>query len=518
MNNIVNTLKKFRFHGAETINLAGALAWNKSDRELAHQLLMTGSFGNTYYATAEANLSLAMSTFHKVALEDPTWFAGALVEARNDGFMRTMPIIGLIILRKYAPDIFKEAFSMIIHTGGDLEDFLTFTRAMGMGFGRAVKSAIKEWIKHNTNEYYAVKYRRQIADAIRITHFEENNPIYDYVVAYRKHIPEEKLIAAYKQYPQISATELVKNLLKEKQYDKASDIIVRYRLDPATIIGSGVPDDPAIWQALMKVMGTGMLIGYLSKLIRTGAINENTLPWLKDRLTAKALYKAKTFPHRIITTALALKNPNHYNFYMYTQDTPDTGITTEVINILKAILPEIGKLMQNTSWNGRWIVAPDISGSMTAPIGSNIPSYIAGAMAGMIRSIVPSAKIVPWDTEVYEDMVTLKDTPFDVAEKIVTASGGGTFMEEPVRYMIHRKIRADYIVFITDSMEWGEGWLGYWIKYKKIFSNAKAILIRVDPYETNPFPEEAKKQHDIYQIYGWSPTVLKWIETYVLAA
>ena len=509
-----------------TYNYEGHIAWQKPLKELTQALLMTGSFGNTFYVDQTANLKLAIEVFNKAAQQHPKWFKDTIVYARNEGFMKSMPILALAILRQYNTETFHEIFDKVILTGKDLDTFMSMNRALGLGFGRSTKRAIEKWISTHTTEYYAIKYRRQIADAIRLTHYKSDDPIYHYVVAYRKKVDTNKLVQAY-TYKQIAATEAVRRLIDSKMWDAAAKLIEGYRLDPATVIGMGTPkkDENGIqyWISVMRQMGTGMLIGYLSKLIRTGAINEETLPWLQERLSAQAILRAKIHPHRLLTTYLALEDID-YPYIVWNRppqyNEENAPMRKHVMNILKDRFIEMANNIKSEGkWRGKYVIAPDISPSMTSPIGTTIPSFVAGAFAGMLSAIADKSIILPWHTEVELDL--LKDTsdPFQVALDIATAPGYGTFMETPVKYMIKKHIQADYAIFITDSMEWGEGWLKYWRQYKrKISPKTKAVLIRVDPYPTNPYPETVKEELDIYTIHGWSPAVLQWIEEYVLAA
>ncbi len=541
MNNISKNIKKvIAYQSADTINHHGFPAWSKDIKEMAMTLLMVGADRNTFYVDVDQNIGMAINVFTQVAKEDPKWFKDAIVYARNEGFQRNMPILALVIVRQFHKEFFKEIFNDVILTGFDLDKFLSYNRALDLGFGRAVKNAIQQWIETHTTEYYAIKYRKQIADAIRLTHFKHDDPIYDYIVMARKKNIGKDLDIVYKQYPQIKALKQIKEILEQiKQEEKQENpthnqkieeiakLIINHKLDPATVIGYGIggkttSENAIIWNALMKVMPTGMLLGYLDKLIRTKALTKKDIKWIEEeRFTPENFYKAKVYPHRLLVAYLTL-----YDRYIkngYTAEENRHGIPYEIkyaqylLDILEDNINILAKHMTNNIWNGKWVVAPDISGSMTFNIDHVVPAYIAGAFAGMIKSIINDVIILPWHTEVDVDIIKNATTPTQIALNIATAPGGGTYMEAPMMYILENQIQADYVVLITDSEEWGEGWFGYWKDYKKHISpHAKAILIRVDPYDTNPFPPKQKARWDIYQVYGWSATVLKWIEREVL--
>ena len=90
--------------------------------------------------------------------------------------------------------------------------------------------------------------------------------------------------------------------------------------------------------------------------------------------------------------------------------------------------------------------------------------------------------------------------------------GGGTCMEAPVEYMIMHRIMTDYAVFITDSMEYGKGWLAAWKQYKQLNPSAQAFLLRLDSYNTQPMPDDQAEKYGIHQIFGWNDSVIDYMK------
>ena len=164
---------------ADTTNAEGFAAWTPSDAALLEQLAMTGTLGNSFYANAKDATKDAVQLLERA---DAAPLAAAIVRGRNEGFIRTFPILGLVYLSKKDPALFKDTFDKVVLTGNDLVDFIEMAKAV-RGLGRAVKSAIGAWIAKNANTYYAQKYRRQLADAIRLSRFKGEDPIYAYILA-----------------------------------------------------------------------------------------------------------------------------------------------------------------------------------------------------------------------------------------------------------------------------------------------------------------------------------------------
>ena len=80
-----------------------------------------------------------------------------------------------------------------------------------------------------------------------------------------------------------------------------------------------------------------------------------------------------------------------------------------------------------------------------------------------------------------------------------------------IEHMIKHRIMTDYAVFITDTEEYGQGWLKSWKKYRKMNPNAKAFLLRADTYLTAPISEADAEKYGIIQIFGWNDTVMDYI-------
>ena len=76
---------------------------------------------------------------------------------------------------------------------------------------------------------------------------------------------------------------------------------------------------------------------------------------------------------------------------------------------------------------------------------------------------------------------------------------------------MHR-IMTDYAVFITDSMEFGKGWLAAWKQYKQLNPPAQAFLLRLDSYSTQPMPDELAEKYGIHQIFGWNDSVIDYMK------
>jgi len=506
MKNIVNNLDRIEndvYRTSNISNAAGGKAWSKSNAESLMQLAMTGTLTNTFYASDRKIIEGAVELVKAADAKD---LANAIIAGRNEGFIRAFNIMGLVYLSQKDSKIFKKTFPKVIRTGGDLEDFINMCHKV-RGFGRSIKTAMKDWIRNKTNPYYAQKYKRMIADAINITHFPcKEDPIYDYILNYYN--KEVSTAGAIEKYPALKALDDVKVCIKNGDNDKAMHLIEKYRLDVASVFGIGKIDN-CIWDSLAKSMPVMMFTKYIDKLDRAGVFTRNP-DLYKEKISVKNLKGAKVFPFRLYTV---------YN------NITNTSIRNHLADVLNDYIGEYdwGKYNELS-----WCIAPDISGSMISTVkeGSKFrPSMVAGLLTGFFYKGLSNAFVLPWGTQVHDYQVPRADSVLTHIKTIDNARGGGTNMYAPVDHLINTNKKVDVFLGITDSMEYGntyrnmrsytepKGWLDSWKRYKKeVNPDAIAILIRVDSYNSSPMDEKLKKSLDIYQVYGWHDNVFKFMD------
>jgi len=509
------------YQTADTQNYEGFPAWNMPLEKRFRQVLFTGTFGNAFYVKQQDVIKEGIQVIKEGIEKLPMdYVVFTIVSARNEGFIRTAPIVALILLREKDKNAFKEIFNKVIITGNDMEDFMRLSRALGKGFGRAVKSAMKEWLK-SVNEFYAIKYKRQVADTMRVARPDWNSPILDYVASSFK---EKDIKGIIDKLPQIKAFEEAKDLLSQGKIKEAIKYIREGKVPATALIGVISTEDPEYWRALAEQMGTMQLLKYINKLLSVGVDEE----YIKERINVTSLKKAKILPFRLAIASRYIRDKklediNLIEKFILDRENSKLEEIEEIeeiyspINSIRKYLLKVAvdyaKEYNWKKWEGKWVVCPDVSGSMTSGRNDIRPADIASIFAGILKAGLRESKILAWDNDIY-DYSNME--PIKLVRTISNANGGGTYMEKPIEYMIKNKIDADYVLFITDSEEWGKGWLKYWKKYKKNHPNTKVIFIRVDPYKTQPYSVEDELKYDIYDVFGWNDSVLSWIEEFVL--
>ena len=500
MKNVKENLQSVATYStADTTNAEGFAAWTPSDVTLLEQFSMTGTFGNSFYANAKDTTKEVVQLLERV---DASALAAAIVRGRNEGFIRTFPILGLVYLSTKDTVLFKETFNKVVLTGNDLVDFIEMAKAV-RGLGRAVKSAIAAWIAKNANPYYAQKYRRQIADAIRLSRFKGEDAIYAYILnAYPKvkGNTEEKLGKAYEQYPDLAAHRDFVSAVESGDLASAAALLKEKNLDVNSLTSYYGKFDKTLWAAVAAKSPVMRFIKYLAKFLREGVVTEEVV---RAKVNVAALKKAKVFPFRLYTAYLAVA-----------REVPATD--KWVVDYLADVMNEYALAYDWSVFTDKeWVVAPDVSGSMCSPIGkSSVLTYasVSAMFVGFFMKGLKHIKVLPWDSEVHSYSVPAADSVMTHIGAIMKMVGGGTYMETAVKYMLENNIKADYAVFLTDTEEYGKGWLASWKDYHKRFPDAVAFVLRGDSYMTSPIPEDETKKLNVYQVFGWNDSVIDYMK------
>ena len=118
MKELKNFMEQQAVYGAaDTVNAENFSAWRQAMKTALNQLAMTGSLGSSFYASAKELSQDALKVLNQAEAED---LAQAVVKGRNEGFIRTFPILGLVVLSQKDPTLFKQVFEQVILTGNDL--------------------------------------------------------------------------------------------------------------------------------------------------------------------------------------------------------------------------------------------------------------------------------------------------------------------------------------------------------------------------------------------------------------
>src|SRR5581483_9597603 len=260
-------------------NYAGGPSYDRGLEEKTLQVLTTGVFENTFYASQKDLVTQAVTLFQQMALADVELFAKMIVYARNKGFMRISPITALVVLSTADLNYFELAFPLVIRTPGDLQDFMQIVRSGSLrkGCGRGVKRVIGSWM-NGLSEYHVIKYGSQgagfsLRDILRLVHPKPATEGVDALFNYLCNgLTEENASAIREQLPQVRCIELLK---EEKDPARQRELVAMGRLPYETVVGAIKPD-VALWTELMKQMPYFALLRHLNTLAKAGVFAQTT--------------------------------------------------------------------------------------------------------------------------------------------------------------------------------------------------------------------------------------------------
>ena len=459
-------------------NRDGYPAYKRSLEEQYIQTLMTNTLGNTYYADKQELLQEANQVHDEMLEKDPVFVAKALPYARKNGYMRLQPIFGLAKLSAVNPEeLFKQIFRDIILIPSDLQDFMTILEGIGRGQGgRAIKTAISNWLNASLSEYWAIKYNGRgrgfsLGDIVKTIHPKstEKSALYKYLVTGE----------VEGDLPQIRAFEELK-----KTTDPESQIrLVREGRLPHEVVTGATKMTPELWNALVPDMPAFALLRHLNALDRAGVLDRNR-KIVTERLTnPEVLAKSKILPFRFLTAFYQVEKA-------WVKD-----VLRQAVELTFRNLPEIP---------GKTAVFLDISGSMSGEY-LRIGSVFALAL---YKKTGGNGVFWTFDTEVYDPKPSLYDSILTQAEKI--RAMGGTDTGAPVRELTAQREKVDNIIIITDEQQnTGSPFYRALKDYRnQINPGTKAFIIDIAPYRSAMVPETDK---NIWYIYGWSDQVLQFI-------
>jgi len=502
------------------LNREGAPSFFRSLKEQVVQVLVTGTLGDTFYATGGQLASEAMEVLVRARTECPEYLARAVVYAREQGYLKTLPVLGLAVLsggRGRTKSLFEASFPRVIRTPDDLRAFTTLCRSGVVpgrkGLGGMAADAVRAHLD-TISEYHAVKYgsaaSREVAlrDVIRMAHPRPSTPAmaerFGWLVG-----GAEKLGSDPALNPRIRAFEALKRAATE---DEAIALIREGGLPYEVVIPSVKAATPRIWSELLRQAPYMNLLRNLVAFTRHGVFqDEANVRYAVDRLTdQRAIERSMVLPFRFFDA---------WRRYGETEG-HDSRVADSIRVALERSFVNLPSLGDRTV-----CIGTDVSASMDSPVsqkGTTRFIDIAGIFTGaLLRKCEGRTVPLPFDTGIRQDCsLSSRDDILVTASKIAGLQGGGTAVGAPVEYLLQRKLKVDTFIGITDCEDWAYGREGYgygcsasfldlWRRYRnEVAPEAKAFLVTIAPYRDAVAPSG---EPGVRFIYGWSDRVPGYI-------
>jgi 60 kDa SS-A/Ro ribonucleoprotein len=414
--------------------------------------------------------------------------------------MKDMPALLLSALSMMQGDAFERAFVRIVKNGKMLRNFVQVMRSGVVGrksLGTRPKRLVLNWLEHASDLEImraAVGNDPSLADVVKMVHSKpasaSREALYGYLIG-KPHdvlaLPDlVKAFEAFKRDPSLPVPEVPFQML------------------------TSMPLTKAHWIEIAGTAGWQMLRQNLNTFARNGVFEvEGFAEKLAARLRDPAEVKrARVFPYQLMVTLMST-----------------VGTVPGVVRDALQDAMEVA-LGNAPHVDGRVVVAPDVSGSMSSPVtgyrkGSTSVVRcidVAALVAAALLRRNSTARVMPFENDVVDVHLNARDTVITNAEKLAAVGGGGTNCSAPLVRLVEERAKVDLVVFVSDNQSWvdatshphqGTATMQAWRKLKALNPGAKLVCIDIQPYGT----AQAKPEADILNVGGFSDRVFDVIGT-----
>ncbi|MDQ0038166.1 60 kDa SS-A/Ro ribonucleoprotein [Variovorax boronicumulans] len=481
---------------ANVRNEAGGAAYALSPKHLLAQLAATGCLNNTFYAQAQDQLDAVLALAREV---DPVFVAKTAVYARRAGHMKDMPALLAATLAVRDVSLLAKVFDRVVDNGKMLRNFVQMLRSGAVGrksLGTRPKKLVQQWLLEASEAQLlnaSVGNTPSLADVVKMVHPK----------------PAEAWRAAWFAW-------LIDRPYALEALPPVTQAFERFKRDRSL----EVPDvpfqmltalelDAQAWAQIAQRGSWQMVRQNLNTFARHGVFE---LPGLADAVAAKlrdaqAVAKARVLPYQLMAAFTA------------------TG--AEVPHVVKEALQDAMELaLANVPvFEGRVVVCPDVSGSMSSPVtghrGTATTSVRCIDVAALVAAAVlrrnADARVLPFETKVVSLKLNPRDSVMTNAAKLAAVGGGGTSCSAPLALLNKEKAKADLVVLVSDNESWadrargrGTATMQEWAAFKERNPTARLVCIDIQPYATT----QAQERDDVLNIGGFSDEVFKLLAVY----
>jgi 60 kDa SS-A/Ro ribonucleoprotein len=500
---------------ADIKNEAGGRAYDMGAEHGLAQLAATGCFGNTFYATADAQLEKVLKLAEGCSSD---FIARTAVYARKQAFMKDMPALLCAVLAARKDPLLNLAFPLVMDNARMLRNFVQIIRSGVTGrksLGSAPRRLVRQWLtgrKFDRLFRDSVGQDPSISDVIKMVHPKPTTKmqagLFQYLIG--------KLVRAQGEPPSELLPELVLDYETYKAYGKERDL--------------PVPDVP--FQML-----TSLALG-----TKEWTEIAKHAPWQMTRMNLNTFKRHKVFesPTMVMLVANRLKNPElvrrarcfPYQLFMAYYAVKDVPH-----DISEALQDALDASLENVpSTAGQIYVFPDVSGSMGSAVtgvrkGSTSKvtcRMVAGLVASAILRANPKTVIIPFDQSAHECRFNPRDSVMTNSAILGKWQGGATNLAAPLDLLNAKGATGDLVVYVSDNQSWVDSngvYAGYrhpslqglnqptgtmraWEHFKRKSPNAKMVCIDINPYAST----QAKERDDIFNVGGFSDSVFRFLD------
>lgn len=497
---LFQTLKGALLPAAAACNAEQAPAYAFGPRHQLAQLAATGCLSQTFYANAEDQLDKVTTLAQEV---DAAFVAKTAIYARQSGHMKDMPALLAASLAVRDVAMLNQVFSRVVDNGKMLRNFVQILRSGAVGrksLGTRPKKLVQNWLLTATEKQLlnaAVGNTPSLADVVKMVHPN----------------PPEAWRAAWFAW-------LIGKPVDEAALPPITQAFERFKRESAQGVATDVPEVPfqmltalalssAQWTQIARVGSWQMVRQNLNTFARHGVFDiDGTADVVAAKLSdAEAVAKARVMPYQLMAAFKA------------------TG--EAVPQVVRDALQDAMEVALNNvpSLEGRVVVCPDVSGSMSSAVtghrGSATSSVRCIDVAALVTAAVlrknPQARVLPFEQDVVKLSLNARDSVMTNAQALAKIGGGGTNCSAPLALLNRERASVDLLVLVSDNESWVDAnrrgatqTLREWEVLKKRNPKARLVCIDIQPTATT----QAAERHDILNVGGFSDAVFTMVANF----
>lgn len=497
---LFQTLKGALLPTAAARNAEQAPAYAFSPRHQLAQLAATGCLSQTFYANAEDQLDKVTALAQEV---EAAFVAKTAIYARQSGHMKDMPALLAAGLAVRDVALLNQVFSRVVDNGKMLRNFVQILRSGAVGrksLGTRPKKLVQHWLLTATEKQLlnaAVGNTPSLADVVKMVHPK----------------PAEAWRAAWFAW-------LIGKPVDEAALPPITQAFERFKRESAQGVATDVPEVPfqmltalelssAQWAQIARTGSWQMVRQNLNTFARHGVFDiEGMAEVVAAKLSdPQAVAKARVMPYQLMAAFKA------------------TG--DAVPQVVRDALQDAMEVALNNvpSFEGRVVVCPDVSGSMSLAVtghrGSATSSVRCIDVAALVAAAVlrknPQARVLPFEQDVVTLSLNARDSVMTNAQALAKIGGGGTNCSAPLALLNHERASVDLVVLVSDNESWVDAkrrgatqTLREWEVLKKRNPKARLVCIDIQPTVTT----QAAERHDILNVGGFSDAVFTMVANF----
>jgi 60 kDa SS-A/Ro ribonucleoprotein len=444
---------------AQVKNNAGGFVYALDDWKRLERFLILGSDSSTYYQKARDLTRENAACVERCWKANPERTAAVIADISKDGRApKNDPAIFALALgaSNALPAVRAAALGAmpaVCRTSTHLFMFVDCCRALGRGWGRAMKRAVAAWYESRTPDnlaYQVVKYRQRESYThkrlIESSHARslgspERAAVYRWARGKQDWLPD-----------QIEACPLIiRQHVGAMAATDAATVAKYATVLPWEALPTEFVRSPEVTRALLPFMGLGALVRQLGIMTGSGVIAplSSEARLVADRLgDAAEIKKARLHPFNILL-ALATYNQGHGHLGKASW-TPMPVVQDALEAAFYASFATIAPS------GARTLIGLDVSGSMSSPLMGS-PLTVCEGAAAMAMATMRAEKnwhVMAFDRGLRDLRLTAKMSLSDVTEKTRNVNGGGTDCALPMLWALENKVDVDVFQIFTDNETW----------------------------------------------------------------